>query len=101
VFPRRARLPKSAFTAPLRKRSSSPHFSVAVPDRARGYAVVVSKKTARLSVTRHRLKRRVLGILRTLPLPPALIVYPRASVERLPAPELRAELAALLSKITE
>lgn len=98
MFPRRERLARSAF-AHAGRRVSSAHFTAVVPHAARGYAVVVSKKTARLSVARHRIKRRVLAVLREFPLPKALILYPRASVERLPAADLRAELAALLSKI--
>ncbi len=65
----------------------------------RGYAVIVSKKTARLSVTRHRLKRRVQAALRSLDLPPALVVYPRSSVLTLPFSELQAELRELVRKI--
>jgi ribonuclease P protein component len=61
---------------------------------------VVSKKTARLAVERHRLKRRTLAGLRALgKLPPALVVYPRASVARLSSAEIRAELGALVSRL--
>ena len=99
MFPRRARLNTEGFAAPG-KRFSSAHFSVVAPHGGvRGYAVVVSKKTARQAVARHRLKRRVSAALHTLDLPPALIVYPRASVLELPAREIRAELASLVSKI--
>lgn len=71
---------------------------LSIPEDVRGYAVVVPKKAVRLSVARHTVKRRVLEALRTLPLPPALIVYPRASAAALSYAETRAELAALLSK---
>ena len=71
-----------------------------VPDDTRGYAVVVSKKIARLSVTRHRLKRRVTGTLERLPLPPALIVYPRAGAAALTAAELRDELGRLVAELS-
>jgi len=72
-----------------------------VPPQGRGYAVVVPKKVARLSVTRHKIKRRVSSALRTLPLPSSLIIFPRAPVADLPYQDLRAELAGLLSKISK
>lgn len=78
---------------------SSPHFSVLIPEGVKGYAVVVSKKTAPLSVTRHRMKRRVLAAMRTLTLPPALVVYPKASIKEINPKELRAELEVLFSRI--
>ena len=100
VFPRRARLSRSHFPAALSgRRLSSAHFSVVVPTAARGYAVVVPKKVARLSAQRHRLKRVVLAALRMLPLPPALVVFPRASALQMNFTDLHAELAGLLSKI--
>lgn len=100
VFPRRARLSRAAFPAALARgrRLASPHFSAVVPREGWGYAVVVPKKVAKSSVTRHRIKRRVLGALRVLAAPPALILYPRLSVARMPLAELRAELSALLSQ---
>lgn len=75
------------------------HFSATALKEVKGYAVVVSKKVARLSVTRHRLKRRVLEALRALPLPKALIIFPKASAAALSSQEIRKELTALLSKI--
>ena len=79
------------------QRLSSPHFSAVVSTEARGYAVVVSKKVARLSVTRHRIKRRVLAALRTLTLPPALIIFPKASAHSVSYEDTQAELKRLLS----
>lgn len=77
------------------------HFTAIIPQKAKGYAVVVPKKIARLSVTRHRAKRRMLGILKTLALPKALILFPKPSALRLEHSHMRAELADLLSKIHE
>ena len=102
MFPRAARLKRADFPAALSrgKRVSTPHFTAIVPEKARGYAVVVSKKTARLSVTRHRVKRRVLSALRSLaPLPGGMVIMPRPSVAMLDYRHVREELAALLSKI--
>ena len=98
VFRRRERYPKEHFSAALGlgRRLTSLHFSAVLPPEGQGYAVVVSKKVARLSVTRHRLKRVVLEALRTLPLPKALIVFPKATAARLDTLHLHADLAALL-----
>ncbi|MDE1919248.1 MAG: ribonuclease P protein component [Patescibacteria group bacterium] len=101
MFPRRQRLPRSAFPAALSsgQRLSSEHLSIILPKEAEGYAVIVPKKVARLSVTRHHIRRRVLAAMRGLPLPSALIVFPRASVALLPYEGVKKEFAALLSKI--
>ena len=77
---------------------SSEHLSVIIPAEGRGYAVVVSKKAARLSVTRHRIKRRVFAALRTLELPRALIVFPRASASSVSYQDIQTELFNLLSQ---
>lgn len=101
MFPRRKRLPRAEFPSVVKngRRISSPNFSAIIPKDTSGYAVVVSKKTARLSVTRHRIKRRVLGALRqlTISLPPSFILYPRASALDMEYDELRQELIKLLS----
>lgn len=101
MFPRKKRLTRRVFETALKEssRASSAHFSAVFPKNAAGYAVIVSKKVARLSVTRHRLKRRVREALRTLsvPLPPALILYPRASVLDMSYDELKTELMKLIS----
>ena len=57
------------------------------------------KKVARLSVTRHRIKRRVLAALRARPspLPPSLVLYPRPSVLNMSYDALQKELTKLLS----
>lgn len=104
VFSQQKRLKKEEFPAALKsgKRFSFAHFNVFVPTTARGYAVVVPKKVSLLSSRRHRIKRRVLGALRTLsavPLLPSFILYPRASVLKMRYDELRAELAELLSPL--
>jgi ribonuclease P protein component len=68
VFARKERLSRDSFPTALSlgRRISSPNFSVAIPLQGSGYAVVVSKKVAKLSVTRHTVKRRVVGVLRSL-----------------------------------
>lgn len=80
-------------------RLSSAHFTAVLPREASGYAVVVSKKVARLSSTRHRIKRRALEALRTLALPPSIILFPKSSVQDMTYQQTREELAELLSKI--
>ncbi|MFA6519341.1 MAG: ribonuclease P protein component [Candidatus Paceibacterota bacterium] len=100
MFPRRKRLSRDTFPSALKngRRISSEHLSVVIPAEGRGYAVIVPKKIARLSVTRHKIKRRVLAALRTLDLPQALIVFPKASVNSVSYQDIQSELAALLSK---
>jgi len=99
VFPRRARLSRALFPAILKtgRRLSSPHFTAVVSGEGRGYAVVISKKTARLSSTRHKIKRRVLSALRSLSLPPALILFPKASVGSVSYGDIQTEIKNLLS----
>lgn len=102
MFSRRERLPKALFPSALKtgRRISSPQFSVIVPEAVHGYAVVVSKKVARLSVTRHRIKRQVLAALKAAPvLPPALILFPQASVARMTYKDIKVEILHILSKI--
>ncbi|MEK7135557.1 MAG: ribonuclease P protein component [Patescibacteria group bacterium] len=101
MFHRHQRLPRAVFSPALStgRRISSAHFTATLPKDAKGYAVVVSKKVARLSVTRHRIKRRVLAALRARPspLPPSLILYPRPSVLNMSYDALQKELTKLLS----
>jgi len=100
VFSRRERLSREIFPTALKggRRLSSEHLSIVLPTTPTGYAVVVSKKVARLSVTRHRIKRRVLAALRTLSLPSSLIVFPKASAGSVSYKDIQTELAYLLSK---
>ncbi|MFA6007010.1 MAG: ribonuclease P protein component, partial [Candidatus Paceibacterota bacterium] len=75
------------------------HFSAVVSSDARGYAVIIPKKIARLSVTRHRIKRRVFAALRTLPLPPAVIIFPKSSAGSVSYEDTKKEIAALFAKL--
>ncbi len=70
-----------------------------VPENVRGYAVVLPNKVIRLSSARHRLARRVLMALRILPLPPAIIVFPRSSASSVNYRDIKTELGKLLSTI--
>lgn len=81
-------------------RATSAHFSVSVSDAAPGgCAVVVPKKAARLSVSRHLLKRRILAILRPWHDPRLrIVVYARPGSESLPFPALRTELESVLAR---
>ncbi len=99
VFKRRNRLSRVAFEAVLQsgRRFSSIHFSFVSSETVPGYAVVVPKKVARLSVTRHRIKRRVMEAIRTLPLSKGLIIFPRAEVKDMRYDEIQLELTKLLS----
>jgi ribonuclease P protein component len=108
VFPRKKRLLRSLFPAALAtgRRISSTHFTAVIPKNTealpagrQGYAVVVSKKVAKLSVTRHMIKRKIVSALRTLKLPPALIVFSRSSLDGVHYKDIEKELAGLLSNI--
>ncbi len=83
------------------KRAASTHFSISIRETKEkgGCAVVVSKKVAKLSVSRHLLKRRVLSILRPYCLSSkAVIVYARPGAGDLDFPALSLELAELLAR---
>src|SRR6185437_6622802 len=96
MFPREKRLPRDHFTTALKgRRIHSKNFSAVVPHHGAGYSVVVSKKLVRLATARHVLKRRILAGLRALPLPAALVVFPKASAATLSFAEIKAELGDL------
>ena len=99
VFPRYKRLPRAQFPVVFKngRRHTSPHFTAVISHKAQGYAVVIPKKIARLAVTRHRIKRRVLAALRTIPLPPALLLFPKASVSSVSYEDIKTEIKTLLS----
>lgn len=101
MFPRKDRLPRSSFQEALKTghRLSSPHFLLLSPTGVRGYAVVIPKKVVRLSSERHRLKRQILEALRTLPLPLALVVFPRSSLRGVRYNDILEELRGLISNI--
>lgn len=106
MFPRRNRILRKEFPSILTsgKKASSPHFTLIASGGVTGYAVVVSKKVAKLAVTRHRIKRRVLSALRTLQasesnLPKTLIIFPKNSVSAMPFKQVTKELVEVLSKI--
>lgn len=101
MFSGKKRLKRTEFSSIIKigRRAISPNFSVIVSKNSEGYAVVVSKKVARLSVTRHRIKRRVLEAMKTLSLPQSLVVFPKSSVAGMEYKDIQAELAGLLSKI--
>ncbi len=108
VFPRKKRLHRSLFPAVLAsgRRLSSPHFSVVFSESAatlpagrQGYAVIIPKKVARLSVTRHRIKRQISAALQALTIQKALIIFPHASASSVSYQDMETELADLLSRI--
>jgi ribonuclease P protein component len=66
-----------------------------------GYAVIVPNKIARLSVTRHKIKRRVMEAIKTLSLPRAMVIFPKSSAIKMEYKDMRDELARLFSKIKE
>ena len=82
-------------------RAASSHFSLSLrkTEGQGGCATVISKKIARLSVSRHLLKRRMLSVMKDYCAKDmALIVYARPGAATLPYQELKIELTELLSR---
>lgn len=102
MIPRTMRLSRAHF-APSgpEKRATSEHFSLSVRESqaSGGCAAVISKKTAKLSVSRHLLKRRILSVLKPwCSKDKAIIVYARAGAPTLTYQELKAELEELIAR---
>ena len=100
MLPRKLRLSRAHF-APHgpEKRLVSPHFSVSIrsSELQGGCAVVISKKVAKLSVSRHKLKRRMLSIVAPwCDAGRSLVVYARPGSALMDYPSLAQELGALL-----
>jgi len=102
MLPRREHLTRRTFPVVPGARASSTHFSIMASPAAPGHggcAVVVSKKVARLSVSRHLLKRRMLSVMRPWCSPDqALVAYARTGSSSLPFSELAKELSTLLTR---
>ncbi len=84
------------------KRLASPHFSLSVRETAGngGCTTVISKKVAKLAVSRHLLKRRMLAVMKPFcTKDTALIVYARPGAANLTFKELSEELGALLARV--
>jgi ribonuclease P protein component len=103
VFSQRERLPRSQFETVLKAggRVSSPNFTIVFSKKTKGYGVIVSKKTIRLSVRRHRLKRQIFEIMRTYHPPCAAVVIPRPAVYGVSYADMESELRALFAKIPQ
>lgn len=103
MLPKSLRLTRQTFPDTRgMKRVTSAHFSISYGDSTSGgVAVVISKKVARLAVSRHLLKRRVLAVLRPYVSPKRiLVVHTRAGAASLSFPELKEELLSLVTQIT-
>jgi len=82
-------------------RVASPHFSLSIRTATGqgGCAAVISKKVAKLSVTRHLMKRRILAVMRPWCSPnQALVVYARPGSSALNFDTLSEELSELLTR---
>lgn len=102
MLPRRRRLSREGFDSLSKaRRFSSTHFSIAVSENGphKGFGVVVSKKVARLAVSRHLMKRRIYSILSTFNAEKwAVVVYVRAGAEKIPFSSIESELRQLLQE---
>lgn len=103
MLPRHLRLPREAFeNTPGMRRAVSSHLSLSYLDGAEigGCAVVVSKKVARLAVSRHLIKRRIKAVLKEWCIPGRIIVvHARSGIAPVPFAALKEELDALLRSV--
>lgn len=99
MIPRRLRLSREDIgNFKAERRVTSPHFAVSVASGA-GVAVIISKKVAKLSVTRHLLKRRVLSVAAQTAASHSLLITLRSGAASLPVTSFKEELRSLLQKI--
>lgn len=102
MLPRGKRLSRDAFAATARgKRAISAHFSITTTLSEHGRAaVVISKKVAKSSVDRHRLKRQIVEILHPYVVPGrSCIIYARAGSTALSYQQLHTEITTLLDSL--
>ena len=101
MLPRRLRLTRGRVPHTSKEmRAASPHFSVSVRTGSSGSGAIISKKTEKTSVGRHRLKRRILSIIEPhCSEKRAILVYARAGSSLLPYRLLKTELSALIEKL--
>ncbi|MEK7201602.1 MAG: ribonuclease P protein component [Patescibacteria group bacterium] len=101
MLPRRMRLQRGKATHTGKEmRAVSPHFSVSIRLGQSGAGAVISKKTEKTSVGRHRLKRRILAVLRPwCASDKTIVVYARSGSPSLPYAVLNTELSELLTKL--
>lgn len=100
MLPRRSRLSREGFDSIMRsRRYSSPHFSLSIQENGlySGLGIVISKKVAKLAVSRHLLKRRISSVLAPFYTDTrAIAVFAKPGSKELPFPELKTELLGLL-----
>lgn len=103
MLPRSKRLSREGFDLLTRaRRVTSEHFSISYtePNKIGGFGIVVSKKIAPLSVTRHLLKRQIRSILATYNHKGrAVVVFARKGAPGLSFDESKDELSRLLQSI--
>jgi ribonuclease P protein component len=103
MLPRSKRLSREGFEFLTHaKRVQSEHFSISYtePNKIGGFAVVISKKVAPLSVTRHRLKRQIRAVLGLYDHDRrAVVVFVRKGVPELSFTAIENELSLLLQSI--
>ncbi len=101
MLPRRLRLSRAALSDPRGDaRATSAHFSLTSNPAKTGCAVIVSKKTEKSSVGRHRLKRQVLALVAPFCRKGySLVVYARKGSNTLSSKALAKEVGELLTKL--
>lgn len=104
MLPRRSRLSRPGFPGRIgASRARGAHFLVSLTKtlpKEGGAAAIVSKKVARLSVSRHRLKRRMLAVMRPfVRADRALVVTALVGSAGLSFSTLKEELHGLLERV--
>ena len=93
------RLPQAVFTGRPMRRLNFAYGTLALFDGPRGaFAIIVSKRVARLAVDRNRIRRRMSHLLKefSASLRGAVALYPNARVRTAPIAAIRDALGAAL-----
>lgn len=101
MVPRRLKLSRASFPKGREgSRASSPAFTVVFgPSKNGGCAVVVPKAVAKKAVLRHRIKRRMLEVLRPwCSKERFVVVYAKTAVASLSEKEMKEELTRILER---
>ncbi|OYV83804.1 MAG: hypothetical protein B7X04_02710 [Parcubacteria group bacterium 21-54-25] len=97
---RRLRRRDLTYLLSIGNRSNSKHLSLVYANSVSGCAVVVSKKIAKTSVQRHRLKRQLFAVCRASTLPTkSLVLFARKGAETLTYKDLFEETNTLFNDL--
>lgn len=106
MFPRNSRLTDSNAIQTLThkgQRFTSANLRIYWrPAATTRFTVVVSKKTAKLAVTRNKMKRRVRAAIESTSLPKTVeaVIFPKIATQNMPFTEIKQELLSWIQKIS-